>query len=99
MIPEAIRSKIRRLFFAEHWKVGTICAQLGVHHDAVTHAIEARSFLAPAMRVRAELLDPYRDFIRATLEQYPKLCSTRLLEMVQARGFLIFFLKKLFQKY
>jgi transposase len=87
MIPEEARSRIRRLFFAEHWKVGTISAQLGVHHDAVRHAINAHSFLAPAMRVRAELLDPYRDFIRATLERYPKLCSTRLLEMVQGRGY------------
>jgi transposase len=87
MIPEETRSKIRRLFFAEHWKVGTIAAQLGVHRDAVTHAINARAFLAPAMRARAELLDPYRDFLRATLERYPKLCSTRLLEMVQGRGY------------
>jgi transposase len=87
MIPEEIRSKIRRLFFGEHWKVGTIAAQLGVHHETVEHAIAVRSFLAPGMRVRAELLDPYRDFIRATLEKYPKLCSTRLLEMVQGRGY------------
>lgn len=87
MIPEEVRSRIRRLFFAEHWKVGTIAAQVGVHHDAVTQAINARSFMTPAMRVRAEMLDPYRDFIRATLEKYPKLCSTRLLEMVKGRGY------------
>ena len=28
-------AEIRRLFFAEHWKVGTIEAQLGIHHDGV----------------------------------------------------------------
>lgn len=87
MIREEIRSKIHRLFFGEHWKVGTIAAQLGLHHETVEHAIAVRSFLAPGMRARAEQLDPYRDFIRATLEKYPKLCSTRLLEMVQGRGY------------
>jgi hypothetical protein len=34
------------------------------------------------------MLDPYRDFVRATLEQYPRLCSTRLLEMIRDRGYL-----------
>ena len=39
MISDEQRAKIRRLFFAEHWKVGTIAAELGVHHDTVHHAI------------------------------------------------------------
>jgi transposase len=87
MISDELRAKIRRLYFAEHWKVGTIAAELGVHHDTVHHAIESRSFLAPALRARAEMLDPYRDFIRATLEQYPRLRATRLHEMVRDRGY------------
>src|ERR1700730_2000968 len=87
MISHALRAKIRRLFFAEHWKVGTIAAELGVHHDTVHHAIESRSFLAPVRRARAELLDPYRDFISATLEQHPRLRSTRLHEMLRDRGY------------
>lgn len=87
MIPDETRSKIRRLFFGEHWKVGTIAAQLGVHHEAVRNAIDAQSFMTPEHRVRAEMLDPYRDFVRATLEKYPRLCSTRLLEMVKGRGY------------
>lgn len=62
MIPDETRSKIRRLFFGEHWKVGTIAAQLGVHHEAVRNAIDAQSFMTPEHRVRAEMLDPYRDF-------------------------------------
>jgi hypothetical protein len=62
MISDEQRAKIRRLFFAEHWKVGTIAAELGLHRDAVHRAIESRSFLVPTLRVRAEMLDPYRDF-------------------------------------
>ena len=40
MIDEAVVARIRRLFYAEHWKVGTIAAELGVHHDAVRRAID-----------------------------------------------------------
>lgn len=87
MITTALRAKIRRLFFAEHWKVGTIAAELGLHHDTIHHAIESRSFLAPIQRARAELLDPYRDFILATLEQHPHLRATRLHEMLRDRGY------------
>ncbi|MEY2936165.1 MAG: integrase [Pseudomonadota bacterium] len=28
-------AEVRRLFFAEHWKRGTIATQLGVHPDVV----------------------------------------------------------------
>ena len=34
-IDEAREAEIRRLHFAEHWKVGTIVAQLGEHHETV----------------------------------------------------------------
>ena len=54
MISDTQRATIRRLFFAEHWEVGTIAAELGIHHDAVHHAIESRSFLTPALRLRAQ---------------------------------------------
>lgn len=87
MITDEQRAKARRLFFAEHWKVGTIAAELGLHHDAIHNAIESRSFLAPVLRARAELLDPYREFIHVTLEQYPRLRSTRLHEMLRDRGY------------
>lgn len=87
MISDELRAKIRRLFFAEHWKVGTIAAELGVHHDAVHNAIESRSFLAPALRARALMLDPYREFIQVTLEKHPRLRSTRLHEMIRDRGY------------
>ena len=87
MITEELRSKIRRLYFAEHWKAGTIAAELGVHRDTVLLAIEARSFLSETSRARAELLDPYRGFLEETLEVYPRVRATRLWEMVRGRGY------------
>jgi DNA-binding transcriptional LysR family regulator len=41
MIDSETRAQIRRYFYAEHWKVGTIARELGVHPDAVRNAIEA----------------------------------------------------------
>jgi hypothetical protein len=35
-------AKIRRLFFGEHWKKGTIAAQLGVHDDGVRRVVGPR---------------------------------------------------------
>ena len=87
MISPELRARIRRLFFAEHWKVGTIAAELGVHRDTVALAIEAERFTNIAFRPAVAVLDPYRDFVRATLEQHPRLRATRLLQMIQGRGY------------
>jgi len=87
MISAELRAHIRRLFFAEHWKIGTIVAELGVHHDAVRRAIEPERFTNVAYRDTATVLDPYKDFVRATLEQHPRLVATRVLEMIRQRGY------------
>ena len=38
MITPEQHAAIRRLYFGEHWKVGTDAAALGVHHDTVDGA-------------------------------------------------------------
>jgi len=86
MISEAQRAEIRRLFYAEHWRIGTIAAQLGLHADTVRAALETARFNRRTM-VRKSQLDPYVPLLRATLEQYPKLRATRLHEMIVARGY------------
>ena len=87
MIPEELRSRIRRLFFAEHWKVGTISAELGVHHDTVDHAIEASRFVNVKYRAQASVLDPYKSLVTLTLKEHPKLLATRLYAMLTPRGY------------
>jgi transposase len=86
MIPAAQVVEIRRLFFAEHWRVGTIATQCGLHPDTVRRALETDRFARPAV-VRPSQVDPYRAFLQATLQQYPRLRATRLFEMVKARGY------------
>jgi transposase len=86
MIPEGLRAEIRRLFFAEHWKVGTIARELRVHHETVRQALRSEGF-ASRGRVRASALDPYVPLVKETLERYPRLGATRVFEMVRARGY------------
>jgi transposase len=87
MITPELRSRMRRLFFAEHWKIGTIAAELGVHRDTVELAIEPRRFVNIAYRPSAAMLDPFKPFVVATLEVHPRLRATRLLEMLRHRGY------------
>ena len=54
-VAKETEAEIRRLFFAEHWKVGTIAAQLGVHHDTVSLAIEATRFVNIKYRAKASI--------------------------------------------
>jgi transposase len=86
MITEAQRAEIRRLFYAEHWRIGTIAREMGLHAETVRAALETARFQSPTA-VRPSRLDPYLDFIRATLEQYPRLRATRIHEMIVARGY------------
>jgi transposase len=87
MIDAELFARIRRLFFAEHWKVGTIVAELGVHHETVERAIESDRFVRTQRQFRPSLLDPYKAFLGEVLDKHPKLRATRLYEMVRARGY------------
>lgn len=86
MIPAELRARIRRLYFAEHWRVGTIADQLGVHHETVQRAIEVDRFVSRGRHVPS-MLDSYLDFIAKTLEVYPKLTASRVHEMIVERGY------------
>jgi transposase len=86
MIPPEQHAEIRRLYFGEHWKVGTIAANLGLHHDTVRAALADTGSLRRGT-CRRTLLDPYLPFIRDTLAQYPRLRATRLHEMLRTRGY------------
>src|SRR5215813_202817 len=87
MIDPELVAKIRLLFFAEHWKIGTIATQLNLHRDTVCAALETDRFHRPKQDRTARKTDPYVDFIRQTLAQYPRLRSTRIFQMIRARGY------------
>lgn len=87
MIPPETRAQIRRFFYAEHWKIGTIARELNVHPDAVRNAIEAERFKS-AQPMRGSITDPYLGFIQQTLEAHPRLRATRVYAMVRDRGYM-----------
>ena len=87
MISQEQHARIRRLYFAEHWKVGTIATELGIHPDAVKRAIEADRFGTVICAPRPSMLDPFKPFILDTLDRHPRLRATRVYEMVRLRGF------------
>jgi transposase len=87
MIPPEQHAEIRRLYYGEHWKVGTIAAALGVHHETVRAALVHDTQGVRRGTCRATQLDPYLPLMRDTLAQYPRLRATRLFEMVKARGY------------
>jgi transposase len=87
MIPVEKRSEILRLFHAEKWRVGTIAAQLHLHHCTVRRVLVEEGVPLPKGTPRPCLADPYVPFIVETLGKYPTLRASRLYEMVRARGY------------
>src|SRR3990170_3539809 len=87
MIALLQRAEMRRLFYAEHWPIGTIADALGVHHETVRRALNRDRGIHPGPQIRPSRLDPYKAFIATTLEQYPRLRATRLWAMLRDRGY------------
>src|SRR5215471_2441602 len=71
MISKEQIATIRRLYYAEHWKVGTIAAEMRLHPETVKRALVSSSL----------------NFIEQTLNQHPHLRATRLFEMLRDRGY------------
>jgi transposase len=85
MTPEEI-TEVKRLFFGEHWRIGTIAAQMWRHPDAIKRAVGVETFHRKGRTVSRKI-DPYLEFIESTLEQYPRLRATRIFEMIVPRGY------------
>ena len=87
MISPELEAEILRLYHAEHWRVGTIAVQLHVHHSAVRRVLVQSGVPAARSAARPSIADPFLPFITDTLAKYPKLCASRLYQMVKARGY------------
>jgi transposase len=87
MIEREIEAEILRLHKAEGWFPSTIASQLELHYSTVKRVLNRNGLIPEPKRVRRSIADPYKPFIRQTLEKYPKLNATRLYHMVKARGY------------
>ena len=86
MIDLETQARIRRLFYAEHWKIGTIARELGLHPDTIRRAVGTDQF-NNSKTLRKSVTDPYVDFIRQILEKHPRLRATRIYRMIRDRGY------------
>jgi transposase len=86
-ISTEFEAKILRYFHVEKWPVGTIARHLGLHHGTVDWVLSQAGLPKLERPHRAAMLDPFLPFVRATLEQYPRLCASRLYAMVRERGY------------
>src|SRR6266849_5157493 len=87
MLDAATIAEIRRLHYAEHWKVGTIASQVGVHPDAVRHALRLEPGARAPLPPRRRQIDAFMPWLQETLERYPRLRATVLHRMLRERGF------------
>ncbi len=86
MIPKDTEAEILRLHHAEKWPIGTIAAQLGVHHETVERVLRQEGVPTPRI-VRRSALDPFVPFIVETWRKYPRLTASRLHRMCAERGY------------
>jgi len=86
-VDRATEAEIRRLYFGEHWKKGTIVTQLAVHLDVVERVVGPLGPEPKEGETRASVLDPYESFVLETLERYPTLVATRIYDMIGERGY------------
>jgi len=87
MIPAEVEAEILRLYHAEKWRIGTIAAQIGVHHATVRRVLAHAQIPAGRQSLRPSIADPFIPFLVATLDKYPRLRASRLYQMVRERGY------------
>lgn len=87
MISAELEAKIRRLFHAEKWPIGTIGRHLALHHSTVRRTLRRDGVPLTAMLTRKSKIDPFVPFILETLEAFPDLAASVLFGMVKGRGY------------
>lgn len=86
MIDPEKAARILRLAQAEHWPVGTIASEVGVHHDTVERVLRDAG-VAKACVTRPSRIDPFLPFIQETWGRHPRLRASRLYHMCVERGY------------
>jgi transposase len=86
-ITPELTAQILRYHHAEHWPVGTISSQLGVHRETIMRVLTQAGVAPNVPAQRASGVTPYMPFIEQTLKQFPSLTASRLHAMVVERGY------------
>ena len=78
---------IKQLHEKERLSIRAIARRLRLHRRTVREALNADRPPSPKRTPRASLVDPYRGWLMAKLEQYPELTATRLFRMIREQGY------------
>ena len=77
-----------RSLHKQGYTIKGIVRELGVARNTVRKAIrEGQSPGYTQRKQRATKLDPYKDYLRARLQEFPELSGVRLFEEIQAQGY------------
>ena len=87
MISKEAESEVVRLYHAEKWPIGTIAAQLGIHHTTVQRVLRHVGVEPKVVAPRPSVVDPYVPYILEQLGKYPRLHASRLFVMLKERGY------------
>jgi transposase len=87
VIAKEREAEILRLYHAEKWHIGTIAAQLKLHHTTVQRVLAHAGVAAKVVSPRPSKLDPYVPFLLETFAKFPGLCASRLFQMARERGY------------
>lgn len=87
MISKEQEAEIRRLYYGEHWTVGTICEQTNLHRTTIQRVLHESGADSDAIRSRPSIADPYEHLIIETLAKYPNLRASRIWQMARERGY------------
>ena len=72
---------------AELASVRAVAARLGLHRRTVRKAVRSDRPPRQTAAARGSLIDPYRGWLLAKLEQYPELTAARLLQMLREQKY------------
>ena len=86
-VPPDLEAQILRYHHVEKWRAGTIARQLSVHYDTVMRVLLQAGLSRNGAPLRGSQIEPYLQFIGATLEKFPTLTASRLFAMVRERGY------------
>lgn len=86
-IDAEFRNKLRRMYFVDYQTINAIAKMEGVHYDTVKRALSEQISKTEKRHGYSRLVASFDDLIKEKLEQYPKMKSTRLIQILEDRGY------------
>lgn len=87
LLPE-VQAEILNLYFSQKKSLRSIAEKFGIHRKSVERVVRRRSVqLGRQVPVRKSILDPYKDYIKESLQKDPRVTSSALLNGVRVMGF------------